>query len=286
MTSAAFTTHAVKPGSFPARPIVHRTRGQRHGPIVRLLSPSEHVAELIKPFVFLDHVDAGIDSAPRFGFHPHSGIATLTLLLEGGFSYEDSTGATGTMRQGAVEWMQSGGGVWHTGRGIGERIHGYQLWIALPPEFESDAAMSRYLDQEMFGRAGPARVILGELDGARSPIVAPSSINYLHVELKAGEVWRYEPPEGHDVAWLAVYEGMVLTPETVSAGEMVVFAESEEWLSLRAQGDAGFVLGSAKRHPHDLVLGNYSVHTNDGALGRGEANIRRIGQALHRAGKL
>ena len=46
------------------------------------------------------------------------------------------------------------------------------------------------------------------------------------------------------------------------------------------------MLGSAKRHPHDLVLGNYSVHTAESALDRGEVNIERIGQELRRAGKI
>ncbi|RYE88187.1 MAG: pirin family protein, partial [Myxococcales bacterium] len=32
---------------------MHRTRGRRHGPITRLVSPGD-VGELIKPFVFLD----------------------------------------------------------------------------------------------------------------------------------------------------------------------------------------------------------------------------------------
>src|SRR5712664_800609 len=42
------------------RRIVHRTRGNRHGPISRLMSPSD-LGELVKPFVFLDLFD--IDSA-------------------------------------------------------------------------------------------------------------------------------------------------------------------------------------------------------------------------------
>ena len=35
-----------------AREIVYRTRGDTHGPITRLMSPSD-LGELIKPFVFL-----------------------------------------------------------------------------------------------------------------------------------------------------------------------------------------------------------------------------------------
>src|SRR5437667_7220077 len=63
----------------PVREIIYRTSGQTHGPITRLMSPSD-LGELIKPFVFLDL--AGFDGrfAPipmGFGWHPHSGIATV-----------------------------------------------------------------------------------------------------------------------------------------------------------------------------------------------------------------
>jgi redox-sensitive bicupin YhaK (pirin superfamily) len=286
---AMSTSAAVLPFSTPvsteSRRIAHRTRGHPHGPIVRLVSPSD-VGELIKPFVFLDHVDADMSSAPRFGFHPHSGIATLTLLLEGGFDYEDSTGAKGTMGQGAVEWMQAGGGVWHTGNGIGQRIKGYQLWVALPPALENSPALSRYLSQESFPKHGPARVILGELGGARSPIQAPSPMNYLDVRLRSGEVWRYDPPQGHEVAWIAVHEGKALAPQSIPAGELAVFEKAQTSITFEAEGNTSFVLGSARTHPHDLVLGHYSVHTTEDALVQGETHIRRIAAELRQAGKL
>lgn len=277
---------AVAAASSPAqRRIVHRTSGSRQGPIVRLVSPSE-LGALIKPFVFLDYIDVATGAPLDFGFHPHSGIATLTLMLEGGFSYEDSTGASGTLTDGSVEWMQAGGGVWHGGSSIGERIHGYQLWISLPEALENAPSRSRYLGPEHFSRSGPARVILGALAGVDSPIDAPSSINYLDVRLKAGEVWRYQPPAGHDVAWIAVHEGRVTVPETVSTGELAVFAESETAITFQAVGDTAFVLGSAVKHPHDLVLGNHSVHTHVDALKTGQDGIRLIATDLRRTGKL
>ena len=42
------------------RQIALKTSGRRHGPITRLVSPSD-IGELIKPFVFLDHAEI----APR-----------------------------------------------------------------------------------------------------------------------------------------------------------------------------------------------------------------------------
>src|SRR5215470_20347906 len=95
------------------RRIVYRTKGHRGGPITRLMSPGD-LGEMVKPFVFLDHFDFW---GPSDGgaVHPHSGIATHTTLLEGSFVYGYSTGKSGTLRAGSVEWMRAGGGVWHGG---------------------------------------------------------------------------------------------------------------------------------------------------------------------------
>ena len=182
--------------------------------------------------------------------------------------------------------MQAGGGVWHKGNSIGQRIRGYQLWVALPPEIETSPPVSRYLDAASFSTLGPARVILGELGGVRSPITAPSSMNYLEVRMKAGDVWRYDPPEGHQTAWVSVFEGRVSAPQPLTGGELVVFAEEQRAIVFRAEVGSRFVLGSAKKHPYPLVLGDYSIHTTPAALRDGEAGIRRIANHLRNAGKL
>src|SRR5690349_20667071 len=72
--------------SFAPRAIALRTRGRRHGPITRLVSPSD-IGERIKPFVFLDHAEVPYTGKKLFGIHPHSGISTLTVVLDGGLAY-------------------------------------------------------------------------------------------------------------------------------------------------------------------------------------------------------
>ena len=56
--------------------------------------------------------------------------------------------------------------------------------------------------------------------------------------------------------------------------------ESDEPMEFSSRGDTAFVLGSAIKHPHDLVLGYYSVQTSARALLRAEAEIKRIGRGL------
>src|ERR1700676_5042400 len=104
------TPVAKVPTQARIRRIVHRTRGHSHGPIKRLVSPSD-VGELIKPFVFLDYFDIDPKHMPAIAFHPHSGIATLTLVLEGRIYYEETSGTKGIIEARGVEWMRAAGGV-------------------------------------------------------------------------------------------------------------------------------------------------------------------------------
>lgn len=266
--------------------IVHLTRGRHHGPVTRLMSPSD-LGDILKPFVFLDLFDVEDTSFSGFGLHPHSGIATLTCMLEGSARYEDTTGATGILREGGVEWFKAGRGAWHGG-GAGEsgRSRGFQLWIALPPEHELEPAQSIYLAPEAIPRHGPARILLGSLGAVSSPLPAPSSINYLSVHLKAGEFWRYEPPADHTVCWVALSTGSLGVPERVRAGELAAFGPSNEVMDFHAEADTEFVLGSATSHPYELALGNYSVHTSLASLQAGEQHIAELQAQLQKERRL
>jgi redox-sensitive bicupin YhaK (pirin superfamily) len=272
-------------GERPSR-ILYRTHGRRHGPVTRLMSPSD-LGEVLKPFVFLDLVDADSRSLSGFGLHPHSGIATVTHLFEGNVRYEDTTGASGLLPEGGVEWFKAGHGAWHGGGG-GEssRARGFQLWLALPPEHELGPVESIYQAPENILRDGPARVLVVTHGAAASSLKAPSSINYLAVRLKAGESWRYQRPADHAVVWLALSKGGLTMPERIDAGELVVFESGDTAIDFHADRNTDFVLGSAVPHRHDLVLGYYSVHTSQASLAAGEQRIDEIKVRLQKEGRL
>jgi redox-sensitive bicupin YhaK (pirin superfamily) len=268
------------------RQIVHRTHGQRHGPITRLMSPSD-LGQTLKPFVFLDLFDTEGGSFSGFGWHPHSGIATLTYLWEGSVRYEDTTGAAGFLPAGGVEWFKAAGGAWHGGgAGNSARSRGFQLWLALPPDQELGPSESIYLKPQDVHAKGPAAVLLGTLGEVSSPLKAPSSTNYLAVRLKAGETWRYEPPADHTISWIALASGSLTVPEPAEAGELVAFETSNQAIDFRAEADTEFVLGSAASHPYELALGYYSVHTSAASLRAGEQRIAEIKVRLQREGRL
>ena len=268
-----------------SRKIVRRTRGSHHGPITRLMSPSD-LGQILKPFVFLDLFDMK-GASSGMGLHPHSGIATVSYLFEGSVRYEDTSGATGVLLAGGVEWFKAGHGAWHGG-GPGDtgRARGFQLWLALPPEQELGSVENVYLAPDAVARDGPARVLVGTHGGATSSLNSPASLNYLAVRLRGGESWRYQPAIDHTVGWVSVSTGRVRVPESVEAGELAIFEPSHDAIDFHAETDTEFVLGSAAPHAHDLVLGRYSVHTSPATLRAGERRLEEIQQRLQSEGRL
>ena len=314
-----------------SRQIVERTRGNLHGPITRLVSPGD-LGQLMKPFIFLDAFHMSDTTGFKvcfnnnimikfyyiaslyynnsciplsytlflhikgFGWHPHSGIATVTVLLEGSLWYEETT-STGEVEEGGVEFFRAAGGAWHRGgpKTLANKssMKGYQLWVALPEKLENGEPDSHYLSPAQVPTSGPARVILGKYLDAESTIPSTPTMNYLDVRLKAGEKWTYHTPEAHNVAFVAVHQGVLKTDDgEVPAGELAIFNESapadsledDGALSFEAIGDTSFMLGTAVKHPYDLSLGRYSVHTSADALKKGEARINVIGRELKAKG--
>lgn len=244
------------------------------------MSPGD-LGEIVKPFAFLDLFEAEAAFAGSMPLHPHSGIATITVITEGDFRFDDPTSGQGHIGYGGVEWMRAGGGVWHgkeLSAGRSERVKGFQLWIALPPELENGAVDSQYIEAAHMPSSGPARPILGAYDGVQSPVRAPEGITYLLVTLQPSERWTYTPPAGHTATWLALSHGALTGAHAVNTGEMAVFNPGDGDITLEAgpNGPATFVLGSAVPHPHPLVTGYYSVHTSPEALEIGEAGIERL----------
>lgn len=276
----------TSPAARTPRRIIHRTRGRGHGGITRLMSPSD-LGQALKPFVFLDHFNLQSASFPGMALHPHSGIATVTYVFEGDVRFEDTTGEQGFMREGGVEWFKAGQGAWHGG-GAGESpgARGFQLWLALPPEEELGEVHSRYVDADEVRAVGPARVILGEYGGQSSPIQAPFNLTYLAVRLTAGERWRFEPAPGQTAAWIGVSRGSLLAPERIGAGELALLEPSAAAVEVVAETAVEFVIGSAAPHPHDLVLGYYSVHTSPAALEAGERRILEVRRDLEASGRM
>ena len=269
------------------RRIELRTRGSQHGFIRRMVSPGD-LGERLKPFVFLDFVHGHVAPGSGFGWHPHSGIATLSYPLDADAAYEDTAGQKGLVEATGLEWMRAGGGTWHQGF-IHPReatVTAFQLWVALPPELENGPAEGLYIAPNDVPQVGNVRVLLGDYGASKNPIPSPSPVTYLDVWLDEGASWSFTPPDGHTIAWAMVYRGTASVCGEPVTEELVVLDASSEAVTIEATTSCRILFGSAKKHEHRLVLGSHSVHTSEAALARGVARIREVATELRQQRRL
>ena len=233
-----------------SRRVALLANGRRHGPITRLITPWD-IGELTRPFILLNYAEAERRSRPLFGIHPPSGIRTLTAVLNGELSFEDASGRHGEVAAGGFAWMRAGSVIWHEGGdAVREPLRVFHLWIAQLREQEERSAACEYIAPDEVEVDWPVRVLLGEFGRARSRVrQAPADLNCLQVRLKDGQDFRYAPPDGHNVIWLAVDRGSLRLQagERLLGEQIAVFMDFAGVIEMEADGETSFVLGSAGR---------------------------------------
>ena len=139
---------------------------------------------MIGAWCFVDHFgpDAVITMpGMRVPPHPHTGLQTVTWLIEGAVEHRDSLGSVQTIEPGQLNLMTAGRGISHSEESPVDRppsLHGVQLWVALPdgdrwmePRFEHHAALPTFAEH-----GTSLTVLVGELAGERSPAVVHTPI--------------------------------------------------------------------------------------------------------------
>lgn len=154
---------------------------------------------MVGPFVFFDHmgpsefkVGKGIDVRP----HPHIGLATVTFLYDGEIMHRDSLGSELPIKPGELNWMSAGRGIVHSERtapehrATGEKLHGLQLWVALPAADEEGEPWFAHHGTEdlptVEGDGKRVRLVAGSLFGARSPVKTNWDTLFADVALEQG----------------------------------------------------------------------------------------------------
>ena len=276
------------------RLVTSRHAGEVHGPINRVVDPGE-LGRLLKPFVFLDYFNAPVQKGFGFGMHPHSGLATLTWQPNCDIEYADTTGQKGILKAGGLEWMNAGGGAWHRGSfATAGTATGFQLWVPMPPSVEDAEASGQYVAPDevaiLYVPGGLVRVLLGSLESSGVRVISPihsfQDMNYFVLELEADATWTYVPPTAHTVAFAFPFEGSARVCGEAGHETLMVLSDKGA-ITFDSPGTASRVLvGSARPHPHELVLGPSSVHTNAESLRNGHQRIREIGMELKARGQL
>jgi redox-sensitive bicupin YhaK (pirin superfamily) len=184
---------------------------------------------MVGPFIFFDQMGpahlppgGGIDVRS----HPHINLSTVTYLFAGAIDHRDSLGTFRTIEPGAVNLMTAGSGIVHSERSPaavrpdGPELSGIQTWLALPDGREEIAPAFEHVPAPQLpviaGGGAEARVIMGTLWGATSPVTAYAETIYADIVLEAGGAIPIDAAADERGLYCATGEasldGMPLTP--------------------------------------------------------------------------
>ena len=150
---------------------------------------------MVGPFIFIDHMGP-VTMSERENFdvlpHPHIGLSTLTFLFEGSIMHQDSIGTTLEIKPGAVNWMTAGKGVVHSERTpeyLREsklKMHGLQIWVALPKEKEGIEPQFSHIEKEDIPTWTEGslqfKLIAGDAFGKTSPVPVFSKLFMIEIK--------------------------------------------------------------------------------------------------------
>jgi redox-sensitive bicupin YhaK (pirin superfamily) len=171
-------------------------------------------------------------SSPGFEWHPHRGLETVTIVLDGALEHGDNLGSAGVLGPGDVQWMTAGRGIIHRELAFrNEHAHTLQLWVNLPRS--QKMAQTRYQDlradtQGVLATPGAQVSVISGTGGAgpggAGTVTGPARnhwpITGLRIAIEPGAAFTQRLP-AHDRAFLYVLSGRVrVAGRTLVAGDV------------------------------------------------------------------
>ncbi|MEZ4806300.1 MAG: pirin family protein [Flavobacteriales bacterium] len=234
----------------------------------------------LSPFFLLDYntpVEFGpSDRPPGVGVHPHRGFETVTFAFKGRVAHHDSAGHSGVIGEGDVQWMTAGSGVLHKEyhdaefARTGGIFHMAQLWVNLPAKHKKEAPRYQGITKAdmtevaMADGKSSARLIAGELFGAKGPARTWSAITAAMLHVAAGGSIAFELPAEWNSVLLVVEGNAVVNGAVANEHHLVILRNEAGMIEITAAQGATLLLLSGEPLNEPIVAhGPFLMNTED-----------------------
>jgi quercetin 2,3-dioxygenase len=227
---------------------------------------------MVGAWCFVDHFGPD-DVAGRPGMqiapHPHTGLQTVTWLVEGEVLHRDSLGSHQRIRPGQLNLMTSGHGIAHSEESPGEHppvMHGLQLWIALPDAARTGEPRFEHHPRVPVIDDGPTKVavVVGELGTVRSPAAVHTPILGAEILMSAGGRTRVPLRLDFEYAALVMTGTTEVSGTALSAGSLLYLGRGRSDLLVSSvTGARLFLLGGAPFDEPLVMWWNFVARTHD-----------------------
>jgi quercetin 2,3-dioxygenase len=205
----------------------------------------------------------------QIGPHPHTGLQTVTWLVQGEVLHRDSLGSLQSIRPGQLNLMTSGRGIAHSEESPPDRppvMQGVQLWIALPEDARNgEARFEHHPSMPSFTDGGlTATVVVGTLGGATSPA-------RMHSPLVGAELLTESPTRaaipvdpGFEYAVLALDGAARVNGEPLEPGALLYLGDAHAETAIETDGPARLFLIGGEPFDDPLVMWwNFVARTDE-----------------------
>ncbi|MBZ5856113.1 pirin family protein [Flavihumibacter profundi] len=215
----------------------------------------------IDPFLFLNH--HGYQVYPKnnrglpFGPHPHRGFETVTFILQGDLSHNDSGGSESIIKEGGVQWMTAGKGLIHAEVSSPEFMKNggpleiLQLWVNLPAKLKMTAPKYTGLQKNEIPEISldngkvTIQVISGNWEdtkGAFSPLV---DIQLATIFLKPGGTYNTSINPARNIFFYVVKGKVMVNGHEAQIHQLVEFNNDGDAIKIEASEDSIILFGHA-----------------------------------------
>jgi redox-sensitive bicupin YhaK (pirin superfamily) len=234
----------------------------------------------ISPFLMLDF-NAAYDFGPSdhirgVDVHPHKGFETVTIAYKGSVAHHDSTGNSGVINPGDVQWMTAGAGILHKEyheekfSKAGGPFEMVQLWVNLPKQYKSTPAHYQPITAgqmgkvELPGNQGVVNVIAGKFNETSGPAKTYSPVNVFDIKLKPGAEVSTRIEANHNTALLVINGSVTVNGEPASEHSFVLFKNEGEEISIQAKEESVVLLLSGEPINEPIAsYGPFVMNTQD-----------------------
>jgi redox-sensitive bicupin YhaK (pirin superfamily) len=198
----------------------------------------------MNPFFLMDfnpEINFTPTTVPRgVGVHPHRGFETVTVAYKGSVAHNDSTGNSGVINPGDVQWMTAGSGILHKEyhekefAKKGGAFEMAQIWVNLPKKFKMTPPKYQAITHSQKGKVelennmGTVFVIAGEYMGVKGGAKTFSPVEMYDIQLNDKAGVEFELPSGFNTGLLIVEGEAIINEDHIAQEHQYVQFKNEE----------------------------------------------------------
>lgn len=223
---------------------------------------AELTQKRVSPFLMMDF-NAEYDFGPSdhvrgVDVHPHKGFETVTIAYKGSVAHHDSTGNSGVINPGDVQWMTAGGGILHkeyheeSFSKKGGPFEMVQLWVNLPAKDKLTAPKYQPIIAAEMGKVmlpdngGVVNIIAGDFNGNKGPATTFTAVNMFDIKLNKGGKVSANIPVTHNSVLLVVEGKVTVNGQDLDEHDFVLFKNEGEEIAISADETAVVLLLSGE----------------------------------------